>query len=120
MDGSIGANRPKQSNEKSAHSIRGRARSRKFEHRQLKIFSATTADLRASPAKFAQKENELIVAAAEGALSFGEVQLEGKRRMSAAEFLRGHHGSLGCSRRPGPQLLSRFTAASGRGQQPRL
>jgi len=61
-----------------------------IDHRHLKIFSATTADHKGKPGEISQKENELIVAAGEGALSLGEVQLEGKRRMSAAEFLRGH------------------------------
>jgi methionyl-tRNA formyltransferase len=61
-----------------------------IDHRHLKIFSATIADCKGKPAEISQKENELIVAAGEGALSLGEVQLEGKRRMSAAEFLRGH------------------------------
>src|SRR5256884_4594312 len=61
-----------------------------IDHRHLKIFSATTADHKGEPGEISQKENELIVAAGEGALSLGEVQLEGKRRMSAAEFLRGH------------------------------
>src|SRR6266446_1054607 len=61
-----------------------------IDHRHLKIFSATTADRKGKPGEISQKENELIVAAEEGALSLGEVQLEGKRRMSAAEFLRGH------------------------------
>jgi len=36
-----------------------------------------------------RNENEFIVAAGKGALSLREVQLEGRRRMSAAEFLRG-------------------------------
>jgi len=35
-------------------------------------------------------ENQLVVGAGTGSLSLDEVQLEGKRRMSAAEFLRGH------------------------------
>ena len=61
-----------------------------IDHRHLKIFSATTADHKGEPGEISQKENELIVAAGEGALSLGEVQLEGKKRMSAAEFLRGH------------------------------
>src|SRR6478752_432509 len=61
-----------------------------IDHRHLKIFSATIADCRGKPGEISQKENELVVAAGEGALSLGEVQLEGKRRMSAAEFLRGH------------------------------
>jgi len=58
--------------------------------RNLKIFSATVIDLRGKPGKILRSENELVVAAGEAALSLGEVQLEGKRRMSAMEFLRGH------------------------------
>ena len=58
--------------------------------RNLKIFSATVIDLRGKPGKILRSEAELVVSAGEGALSLGEVQLEGKRRMSAAEFLRGH------------------------------
>lgn len=58
--------------------------------RNLKIFSATVIDLRGKPGKILCSEAELVVAAGEGALSLGEVQLEGKRRMSAMEFLRGH------------------------------
>ena len=61
-----------------------------IDHHHLKIFSATTANRKGKPGEISQKENELVVAAGEGALSLGEVQLEGKRRMSAAEFLRGH------------------------------
>jgi methionyl-tRNA formyltransferase len=58
--------------------------------RNLKIFSATVIDLRGKPGKILRSEAELVVAAGEDALSLGEVQLEGKRRMSAMEFLRGH------------------------------
>ena len=58
--------------------------------RNLKIFSATVIDLRGKPGKILRSENELVVAAGEDALSLGEVQLEGKRRMRAMEFLRGH------------------------------
>ncbi len=61
-----------------------------IDHRNLKIFSATIVDRKGNPAHISRNENELIVVAEEGALSLGEVQLEGKRRMSAAEFLRGH------------------------------
>src|SRR5438094_800252 len=61
-----------------------------IDHRHLKIFSATTANRKGKPGEISQIENELIVATGDGALSLGEVQLEGKRRMSAAEFLRGH------------------------------
>jgi methionyl-tRNA formyltransferase len=56
----------------------------------LKIFSATVVRLRGTPGEILKRENELVVAAGNGALSLREVQLEGKRRMSAGEFLRGH------------------------------
>jgi methionyl-tRNA formyltransferase len=41
-----------------------------------------------------RSDKDLIVATGEGALSLAEVQLEGKRRMTGAEFLRGHAGLL--------------------------
>jgi methionyl-tRNA formyltransferase len=56
----------------------------------LKIFSASFVDLNGRPGEILRREKELIIAAGKGALSLAEVQLEGKRRMSAAEFLRGH------------------------------
>ena len=62
----------------------------KIDGRNLKIFCAATLNLRGRPGEILRSEKELVVAADEGALSLGEVQLEGKRRMSAAEFLRGH------------------------------
>lgn len=57
--------------------------------RNLKIFSASVADFDGKPGEILRNENEFIVAAGKGALSLREVQLEGRRRMSAAEFLRG-------------------------------
>jgi methionyl-tRNA formyltransferase len=62
----------------------------KFDGRNLKIFFAAIVALRGTPGEILQSEKELVVAAGEGALSLGEVQLEGKRRVTAAEFLRGH------------------------------
>jgi methionyl-tRNA formyltransferase len=56
----------------------------------LKIFSATVVGLRGTPGEILKRQNDLVVAAGKGALSLREVQLEGKRRMSAGEFLRGH------------------------------
>jgi methionyl-tRNA formyltransferase len=64
-----------------------------FDKRKLKIFRATIVDRRGSPGEILAGENELIVAAGKAALSLDEVQLEGKRRMSAADFLRGHSQS---------------------------
>jgi methionyl-tRNA formyltransferase len=62
----------------------------KLDGRNLKIFSASVVDLSGKAGKILRSEKELIIAAGKGALSLGEVQLEGKRRMSAAEFLRGY------------------------------
>ena len=61
----------------------------KFDGRNLKVFSAAILPLHGTPGEILQSEKELVIAAGEGALSLGEVQLEGKRRMTAAEFLRG-------------------------------
>jgi methionyl-tRNA formyltransferase len=58
--------------------------------RNLKIFSASTVDVGGAPGEILRSDKELVVAAGKGALSLGEVQLEGKRRMSAAEFIRGY------------------------------
>jgi len=55
----------------------------------LKIFAASIADLRGKPGEILRKNRELVVATSDRALSLTDVQLEGKRRMSAAEFLRG-------------------------------
>jgi methionyl-tRNA formyltransferase len=57
--------------------------------RNLKIFGAAIVDLRGNPGEILRRDNELIVATGKGALSLGEVQVEGKRRMNATEFLRG-------------------------------
>ena len=58
--------------------------------RNLKIFSASVVDLSGKPGEILRSEDRLVIAASKGALSLSEVQLEGKRRMSASEFLRGH------------------------------
>ena len=60
--------------------------------RKLKIFSATLAESKkASPGEILGTDrSRLVIATKDRALSLGEVQLEGKRRMSAAEFLRGY------------------------------
>lgn len=62
----------------------------KLDGRNLKIFSASIADLSGEPGEILRSEKELVIAAGNGAVSLGEVQLEGKRRMRGAEFLRGH------------------------------
>jgi len=56
--------------------------------RKLKVFRSSLLDLRsADPAN-------LAIPAKGGAIRLEEVQLEGKRRMTADEFLRGYHGPL--------------------------
>ena len=60
----------------------------------LKVFSATLVDLSGQPGEILRSQGRLVIAAGKGALSLGDVQLEGKRRMSAAEFLRGHATKL--------------------------
>jgi methionyl-tRNA formyltransferase len=68
--------------------------SMKLENQNLKIFSASVVDVTGKPGEILRGDKELIVAAGKGALSLHEVQLEGKRRMSAAEFLRGYAALL--------------------------
>jgi methionyl-tRNA formyltransferase len=72
--------------------------SMKIERQTLKIFSASIVDLSGEPGEILRSEDELVIAASKGALSLSEVQLEGKRRMSAAEFLRGHSSTLRVAR----------------------
>jgi methionyl-tRNA formyltransferase len=62
--------------------------------RNLKIFSASVVDLSGKPGQILGGEKELVIAAGKGALSLRDVQLEGRRQMSAAEFLRGHASTL--------------------------
>lgn len=64
--------------------------------RKLKIFSATC--ILESPgapgAMIAADDGGVIIGAAGGGLALGEVQLEGKRRMTASEFARGFQGAM--------------------------
>jgi methionyl-tRNA formyltransferase len=63
--------------------------------RKLKIFSATVVTAaKSAPGEILRSNDSLVIGANDGALSLGKVQLEGKRRMSAGEFLRGHTASL--------------------------
>ena len=60
-----------------------------FDGRKLKIFGSSIVDLRGKPGEILRRDREFVVATADRGLSITEVQLEGKRRMSAEEFLRG-------------------------------
>jgi methionyl-tRNA formyltransferase len=62
----------------------------KLGSQNLKVFSAMIVDLNGKPGETLRSEKDLVIAAGKQALSLNEVQLEGKRVMSAAEFLRGH------------------------------
>ena len=58
--------------------------------RKLKVFSTKTADRQGAPGQIVATAQELVIAAGTGALSLTDVQLEGRKRMSAAEFVRGN------------------------------
>lgn len=59
--------------------------------RQLKVFGCSLEPGSASPGEIlTADEHGLLVAARGGAVRLSEIQLEGKRRMAAGEFLRGH------------------------------
>ena len=66
----------------------------KVSSQNLKIFSASVVDLNGQPGQILRSDKDLIVATGKGALSLAEVQLQGKRRMSGVEFLRGHSALL--------------------------
>ena len=68
------------------------------EVRKLKIFSAAIVDFDGKPGEFLRSDKEVIIATGGKALFLGEVQLEGKRRMSAREFSRGHASILRAAR----------------------
>jgi len=60
-----------------------------FAGRNLKIFAASMVDLHGKPGQILRKDRELVIATSDRALSLSEVQLEGKKRMTASELLRG-------------------------------
>jgi methionyl-tRNA formyltransferase len=63
--------------------------------RKLKIFGATVvASPKTAPGDIVRSDGAIMITTTDGALSLGEVQLEGKRRMSASDFLRGYPGAL--------------------------
>jgi methionyl-tRNA formyltransferase len=66
----------------------------KVARQNLKVFSASVVDLNGQPGEILRTDKDLIVGTGKGAISLAEVQLEGKRRMPASEFLRGHGALL--------------------------
>jgi methionyl-tRNA formyltransferase len=65
--------------------------------RQLKVFSCIPQRRTSGPPGQVLRADErgLLVGAGVGAVLLREVQLEGKRRMNAGEFLRGHAVPVG-------------------------
>src|ERR1051326_4018634 len=57
---------------------------------KLKIFSGSVIPLTERPGRLSFVDNAVAITTRQCAIALGEVQLEGKRRMSAAEFARGH------------------------------
>lgn len=57
----------------------------------LKIFSATESDKKGSIGSYEVIDGELYFFTKDGALKITELQLEGKKRMLTADFLRGRH-----------------------------
>ena len=57
--------------------------------RKLKVFSAAVTNRKGTPGQIVQSDGELAIAAGTNAISLLEVQLEGRKRMSAVEFMRG-------------------------------
>src|SRR5262249_40536513 len=60
-----------------------------FKNQKLKVFAASIANLRGKPGEILRRDTEFVIAASDLALSLTEVQVEGKRRMKAMDFLRG-------------------------------
>jgi len=79
-----------------ARSVHGNLNER--ERAFLKIFSATVVDFEGKPGEILDNQHELVIAADTGALSLQRSPIEGKRRMSSTEFLRGHASILRTAR----------------------
>lgn len=60
------------------------------EIRQVKVFGAAATDGASSPGEILSADDKLIVGTGDRALLLTDVQLENRKRMSAAEFIRGN------------------------------
>ena len=58
--------------------------------RKLKIYKAVVVDQHGQPGEILTSDNNLVIATGTQAISLIEVQLEGRKRMSAADFIRGN------------------------------
>src|SRR6266513_1013044 len=61
---------------------------------ESEVLYSSSVDSSRKPGQILSGEKELVIAARKGAHSLRGVQLEGRRQMSAAEFLRGHAALL--------------------------
>jgi methionyl-tRNA formyltransferase len=66
--------------------------------RKLKIFSGSVILVGERPGKVFLVDEKVVITTGQDAVSLGEVQLEGKRRMSARDFIRGHHFQVDMAR----------------------
>ncbi len=66
-----------------------------WQGRRVKVISARAGDGGGEPGTVMEVEGGAAVAAGDGQLALEEVQLEGRRAMGIAQFLRGHPGFLG-------------------------
>jgi methionyl-tRNA formyltransferase len=66
--------------------------------RKLKIFSGSVVPLVERPGRLFLVNDDVEITSGKGGISLGDVQLEGKRRMSAKEFIRGHHFQVDMAR----------------------
>jgi methionyl-tRNA formyltransferase len=67
--------------------------------RKLKVFGAKIVEGQGTPGAIVRADNELVFAAGTKSLLLTEVQLEGRKRMPAAEFLRGNRDIMAVAAR---------------------
>jgi len=56
----------------------------------LKLYDSFLSDLKGETGEICSVGSELIVACGKGSIGFREVQLQGKKRMSVSDFIKGH------------------------------
>lgn len=58
--------------------------------KQYKIYNAAVSDRNLAPMEISQTKNEIFIGCTEGSLEVLEIQPEGRKRMTTADFLRGY------------------------------
>ncbi|MGB2705875.1 MAG: methionyl-tRNA formyltransferase, partial [Candidatus Omnitrophota bacterium] len=61
-----------------------------FKGEKINIWKTSTLDGSANQGEVVEAKKELVVGAKKGLIKIEEIQLEGKKRMNSAEFLRGY------------------------------